>query len=98
VDTNAKVQTNAKERARRVLVDTQAAGAGVASSLHGENHAAIMEEIIKDNPELQDISAMSEHRIVQDQMARKAANIKSARRSPGTQRKIGLVSKLFGWT
>jgi SNF2 family DNA or RNA helicase len=97
VNTEEKVQTNKQARARQVLMNTHAAGTGIAASLHGENHAAIMEDIIRDNPELRDISAMSEHRIAQDQMARKAANKSPARRTPGTQRKLGLVSKLFGW-
>jgi len=96
INTTEKVQMNTKERERQLLISTKAIGEGKAPTLHGENHAAIMEELISDDPELRDIVEMSEQRIVRDRMAKQAAS-KSARRTPGNQRKVGLVSRLFGW-
>jgi SNF2 family DNA or RNA helicase len=83
-----------EERKRRILIDTEKIGKGLAPALHGENPAAIMEDIIRDNPEMSEVLAMSEQRILRMNQAKRAATIN---KKHNQQRKVGLVSRLFGW-
>lgn len=94
VNTEEKTQLSKKDRERRMLLDMEKVGKGLAPALHGENHTAIMNELINENEDLANITAMSEKNIRRSLAIRKT---RQKQREFSNSEKRGIIASLFKW-